>query len=474
MNKIKKRRLVCFLIALMLLLASFMPNSSRVSADDENVLTAQTETEGTETGDGSENSSEDGEVSDYSLDSFSGADSTDAVGLNVSVDPVIKSNDYVSADYTGKNRSHVSFDKENLYEGETSESLHDHLLFQLEMSPLDGTDKLIAMNIIDAVNDSGYITESLEDILLSVQKDDPEATIEDVKAILKLVQHYDPLGVASRDAAECMLIQLNELDSSTPYRDLAIKVISEYSDLLSNRDFRSLCQKMSIKENVLKEIIAVLKKLNPRPGNFAPSKKTDFVIPDVIVVKKSDGGFFVQDTKISDKFGNDIIWDGIKTLYSRTKDFKAVVQENHGFVIGDFIYYSDEYSLYYKAIAEDNYTINVVGMVTRIIDANNFEYMWSGYFATDIFNSSHGFVQGLPLYLSDKDAGKTVQIQPDISKSLGYPDHKCQARHRKQTETDRNSIAYKRRKEHLFYIEFVIVLLCVGTLPIFVGINGQN
>ena len=64
MNKIKKRRLVCFLIALMLLLASFMPNSSRVSADDENVLTAQTETEGTETGDGSENSSEDGEVSE--------------------------------------------------------------------------------------------------------------------------------------------------------------------------------------------------------------------------------------------------------------------------------------------------------------------------------------------------------------------------------------------------------------------------
>ena len=202
---------------------------------------------------------------------------------------IIRNDDYINKSIKG-----LAIENNDIYEGETTETLHDHLMFQLEMSPLDGTDKLIAMNIIDAVNDSGYITESLEDILLSVQKDDPEATIEDVKAILKLVQHYDPLGVASRDAAECMLIQLNELDNSTPYRDLAIKVISEYSDLLSNRDFRSLCQKMSIKENVLKEIIAVLKKLNPRPGNFAPSKKTDFVIPDVIVVKKSDGSYTAE------------------------------------------------------------------------------------------------------------------------------------------------------------------------------------
>lgn len=206
-----------------------------------------------------------------------------------SKEDLIRNDDYINKSIKG-----LAIENNDIYEGETTETLHDHLMFQLEMSPLDGTDKLIAMNIIDAVNDSGYITESLEDILHSVQKDDPEATIEDVKAILKLVQHYDPLGVASRDAAECMLIQLNELDSSTPYRDLAIKVISEYSDLLSNRDFRSLCQKMSIKENVLKEIIAVLQKLNPRPGNFAPSKKTDFVIPDVIVVKRSDGSYTAE------------------------------------------------------------------------------------------------------------------------------------------------------------------------------------
>ena len=60
-------------------------------------------------------------------------------------------------------------------------------------------------------------------------------------------------------------------------------------------------------------------------------------------------------------------------------------------------------------------------MVTKIIDDNTFEYMWSGFYATDIFNEDHNTVQGMPLYISDTEAGKTVQEQPDISKTVGYP-----------------------------------------------------
>ena len=60
-------------------------------------------------------------------------------------------------------------------------------------------------------------------------------------------------------------------------------------------------------------------------------------------------------------------------------------------------------------------------MVTKIIDDNTFEYMWSGFYTTDIFNEDHDIVQGMPLYISDTEAGKTVQEQPDISKTVGYP-----------------------------------------------------
>ncbi len=236
-----------------------------------------------------------------------------------------KDQDLRTEDYINKSVKGLAIENDDIYEGETTETLHDHLMFQLEMSPLDGTDKLIAINIIDAINDSGYITESLEDILSSVQKDDPLATIEEVKAILKLIQHYDPLGVASRDAAECMLIQLNELDKTTPYRELAIKIISDYADLLSNRDFRNLCQKLSIKENILKEAIALLQKLNPRPGNFAPSKKTDFVIPDVVVVKDSEGKY----TAVLNSTANTAI--RINEAYSQLSKQARTVQEKEFF-----------------------------------------------------------------------------------------------------------------------------------------------
>lgn len=154
-------------------------------------------------------------------------------------------------------------------------------------------------------------------------------------------------------------------------------------------------------------------------GLFSPGISTE---TDNAIIEKSDGGFFVQDTKLSDKFGNDIVWDGNKVLYCRAgKDYKEVTQEAHEFSIGNFIYYSETYNKYLKAIAIDDYDANVIGMVTRIIDSNTFEYMWSGYFATDIFNSANGYHQGMPLYLSDTQPGSVTQTQPDISKTVGYP-----------------------------------------------------
>lgn len=140
------------------------------------------------------------------------------------------------------------------------------------------------------------------------------------------------------------------------------------------------------------------------------------------VTRDQTGAYFVQDTQLSDKFGNGIEWDGNKVLYCRPgKDYKAVNQIAHGFSVGNFIFYSDNDNKYSKALAIDNYDINVVGMVTRVIDADNFEYMWSGYFATDLFDTAHGYTQGMPLYLSNIAPGVAIQSQPDISKTVGYP-----------------------------------------------------
>ena len=134
-----------------------------------------------------------------------------------------------------------------------------------------------------------------------------------------------------------------------------------------------------------------------------------------------DNGYFAQGLEVSTQDGNALekLDDG--TFYVREHaNVKVVNQDNHGFEIGDFIYYHpiEQYQL---ASAIDDYDSNIVGMVTKVVNADNFEYQWSGFYATDIFSTANGFAQGMPLYISDTIPGKTTQEQPDISKAVGYP-----------------------------------------------------
>ena len=136
------------------------------------------------------------------------------------------------------------------------------------------------------------------------------------------------------------------------------------------------------------------------------------------ILQKHTDGYFVQGPSKQPDNAIELLDDG---YYVRThSNIKTVTKINHGFEIGDFIFYHPNDG-YKKALAIDSYDSNIVGMVTKIIDDNTFEYMWSGFYATDIFNEDHDIVQGMPLYISDTEAGKIVQEQPDISKTVGYP-----------------------------------------------------
>lgn len=194
-----------------------------------------------------------------------------------------------------RNKSPV-LDDDGVYEGETRIDLRTHLTWQLDCSPLKGRDRAIAEAIIDAINDSGYLTEKLDNILAIVSSEYPETTMSDVEVVLKLIQHYDPLGVASRSVQECLMIQLNErakTDDSSEMK-LAQIVVSNFLPLLSNHDYRTLCSRLAIKEDMLKRINDIIVSLNPRPGNGAIKEQTDFVVPDVLVYKNEEGEYDVM------------------------------------------------------------------------------------------------------------------------------------------------------------------------------------
>lgn len=194
--------------------------------------------------------------------------------------------EFYTASSSSGTSTDYSEDERLLYQGETTQTLQDHLMWQLGLTPFSDTDSAIATSIIDAVNNTGYLTVPLEEILESMG--DETVTMAEVEAVLKRVQRFDPVGVAARDLRDCLLVQLSQYAKGTPYLAEARLVISEHLDLLANHDFRSLMRSTRLKEDTLKEVIALIQSLDPRPGQSIITDESEYVIPDVLVRKAQD------------------------------------------------------------------------------------------------------------------------------------------------------------------------------------------
>jgi len=185
-------------------------------------------------------------------------------------------------------------DDEQIFQGETTEDIQEHLLWQMRLTHFSDTDRAIAMAIIDSIDESGYLTVSLDDILEAVNAqdvigDDEEELIEmdEVECVLKRIQMFDPIGSGSRNPQECLMVQLRQFSEDTPWLAEAKQLIAEYSDLLSSKDYRTLMRKSRLKEDQLREAMRLLQTLNPRPGSALVTKEPEYVIPDVSVTKKN-------------------------------------------------------------------------------------------------------------------------------------------------------------------------------------------
>ena len=169
----------------------------------------------------------------------------------------------------------------------TEQTLQDHLLWQLNLTPMSETDRLIAAAIIDAVNTDGMLEAGVGELLESF---DARLDIgaDEVDAVLKRIQHFDPTGVAARNLAECLALQLEALDAATPWRDQAIAIVTEYLDLLGARDFTTLKRRTRLSEAELAKTVTLIQSLNPRPGAALASGRAEYVIPDVVVRKEKN------------------------------------------------------------------------------------------------------------------------------------------------------------------------------------------
>lgn len=177
--------------------------------------------------------------------------------------------------------------EDTVYQGETTETLQDYLIWQMNLTPFSETDQAIAMAIIDAVDDAGYLTADIDDLLAAVSAEELGIEADEVEAVLKRVQHFDPIGVAARSVQECLCIQLDQFPSDIPWLTEARMLLEQHMDLLGNRDYRTLQRKTRLKEEELREVLSLIQQLEPRPGNHILQGSSEYVIPDVVVTKRS-------------------------------------------------------------------------------------------------------------------------------------------------------------------------------------------
>lgn len=178
--------------------------------------------------------------------------------------------------------------------GATSLNIHDHIRWQMNFKHLSNLDKLIAEQLIDAMDDAGFIRADLADIahhfatLLSFYEIEETVEHDEVLAVLKMIQACSPTGVGARNLSECLLLQLNQLPSSTAYIAEARQVL-HCSEHLQNNNIKALMTATGLSAEVLTKAMALIRTLDPSPARaFIDSQNGESAIdvPDVLVIAK--------------------------------------------------------------------------------------------------------------------------------------------------------------------------------------------
>lgn len=170
-------------------------------------------------------------------------------------------------------------------------SLKEHILEQVNLLHFSKIDQLIAYCIVDALDDKGFLDAEIEEIILAAQQLLNEMDIEEdieedeVLVVLKHIQRLDPLGIGSRNLAECLKIQLEFLPKDVEYLNEA-KSLLQYYELLIANDLNKLLKQTGLTKDQLKFAINLLKTLKPYPGMDFDKQESDYQIPDVVVSKK--------------------------------------------------------------------------------------------------------------------------------------------------------------------------------------------
>ena len=208
--------------------------------------------------------------------------------------------DSLSEDYFGGGNSHhweennnPDDDNDYTFQEADAPTLREHLISQLQLMPLSERDQTLSMFLVDAVNEDGYLEQSLEE-LEELLPEELEIDMLELETALKHIQHLDPPGVGARNLSECLILQLQLLQKeicgeNTNVSELAKQIAEHHLATLASRDYAKLKKTLRCDEESLRIAQQMLKQLNPRPGSDFTKLAAGHYIQHEVVVKKVKG-----------------------------------------------------------------------------------------------------------------------------------------------------------------------------------------
>ena len=191
--------------------------------------------------------------------------------------------DFSLASSTGSSTSSGSRGEDDFEpQNAAPETLQQHMLWQLNLSGFSPRQHGIATVLIDALDPSGYLGEPVEDLAAAL----PGIELHEVNQVRRLLQRFDPVGVASVDLRDCLTVQLSQFDPAITPAELALRIVDSELELLARNDVARLAKRLRATEIEVIAAAALIRSLDPRPGAAMDTTPVEYVAPDVYAYKE--------------------------------------------------------------------------------------------------------------------------------------------------------------------------------------------
>ena len=236
---------------------------------------------------------------------------------------------YQSVQQSIKEKSENLNNQEYLTNNSTEETLHDYLIWQLNLAPLAREDKIVGLTLIDSIDTNGFLTVELPELLetINIEEVSSEVSIDILENILGVIQDFDPAGVGARNLTECLLLQLREIDVTKDLHKCCEEIIANHLQELAGNDYANIKKSLQVSDPLLKQALLLIRSLNPKPGSIISPRETDYIYPDVVARKITDKWVVELNSEVLPKVRINTVYEGLSKK-STDKSEKAYLKEH--------------------------------------------------------------------------------------------------------------------------------------------------